>query len=165
MNPSDLVLLLLRLWLGVVMLAHGVNHARSLEGTTKWFASKGFRRAGLNARLSATGELAIGLGLVSGLLTPFALAGLIATVTVAFGAIHRFAGFYVFRRPDEGYEYVGTLVVTALALATIGPGTLSMDAVFGIVVNGWTGLVIGLAGIVLGVVELAAFWRRPEASS
>lgn len=165
MNLTDLVLLALRLWLGVVMLAHGINHARSFDGTVKWFASKGFREPRLNARLSATGELAIGLGLVSGLLTPFALAGLIATVTVAFGAIHRFAGFYVFRRPDEGYEYVVTLIFTALALATIGPGAVSLDALFGIAIDGWVGLIVGVAGVLLGIVELATFWRRPETST
>jgi putative oxidoreductase len=165
MSAPDLALLILRLWLGTVMLAHGVNHARSLEGTTKWFASKGFPRARLNARLSAGTELAIGLGLVTGLLTPFAAAGVIATMTVAFGSIHRFAGFFVFHRPDEGYEYVVTLAVSALALATLGPGSLSLDVAFHVTVDGWIGLIVGLAGFAAGFGQLAAFWRRPEASS
>jgi putative oxidoreductase len=165
MNPTDLVLLILRLWLGVVMLAHGINHARSLGGTARWFASKGFKNAKLNARLSASGELAIGIGLVTGFLTPFAIAGLVATLTVAFGSIHRFAGFFVFHRPDEGYEYVVTASVAALAIATIGPGIASLDGVFGTIIDGWTGLVIGLAGFVVGAAQLAVFWRRPEVAS
>jgi putative oxidoreductase len=165
MNPTDLVLLILRLWLGVVMLAHGINHARSLDGTERWFASKGFENAKLNARLSASGELAIGLGLVTGFLTPFAIAGLIATMTVAFGSIHRFAGFFVFHRPDEGYEYVVTVSVAALALATIGPGAASLDTAFGTTIDGWAGLIVGLAGFVAGAAQLAAFWRKPEVAS
>jgi putative oxidoreductase len=163
MNATDVALLVLRLWLGTVMLAHGINHARSLDGTIRWFASKGFRSARLNAMLSAGSELAIGLGLVSGLLTTFAAAGLIATMTVAFGSIHRFAGFFVFHRPDEGYEYVVTLSAAALALATFGPGSVSLDAVFNTAISGWTGLFIGLAGFVVGAAQLAGFWRRVSA--
>jgi len=165
MNATDLAILILRLWLGVVMLAHGTNHARSIDGTASWFASKGFRKARLNAMASAGAEIAIGLGLLSGLLTALAAAGLIATMTVAFGSIHRFAGFFVFHRPDEGYEYVVSLSMAALALATLGPGSASLDAAFGISMGGWTGFVIGLAGFVLGFIQLAALWRKPEAST
>lgn len=43
-------------------------------------------------------------------------------MVVAFGSIHRFGGFFVFARPDEGCEYVATLVVAATTLAKIGPG-------------------------------------------
>jgi putative oxidoreductase len=163
MAATDTALLILRLWLGFVMLAHGINHARSIDGTASWFESKGFRQPRLNAQASAAGELAIGLGIATGLLTSFAAAGLITTMTVAFGSIHRFAGFFVFKRPDEGYEYVATLAVAALALAVIGPGSASLDAVFGIEVtfDGWTGLIIALAGVAAGAGQLAAFWRKP----
>lgn len=167
MESFDLAVMILRLWLGTVMAAHGINHARNLEGTATWFASKGFRRAELNARASAFGEIAIGLGLITGLLTAFAAAGLVTTVTVAFGAIHRFAGFFVFERPDEGWEYVATLAVSAAVLATLGPGTASLDAVLGIdqTLSGWTGLIIALAGLAAGAAQLAAFWRRPQETS
>jgi putative oxidoreductase len=166
MTAIDTALLILRLWLGLVMLAHGINHARSIDGTAAWFESKGFRQARPNALASAGGELAIGLGLVTGLLTSFAAAGLIATMTVAFGSIHRFAGFFVFKRPDEGYEYVATLAVAAFALAMAGPGAASMDAAFGIdaTFDAWTGLIIALAGVGAGAGQLAVFWRRPAVS-
>jgi putative oxidoreductase len=163
MTAFDTALLILRLWLGIVMLAHGINHARSIDGTAQWFESKGFRRPRLNAQASAAGELAIGLGVATGLLTSFAAAGLIATMTVAFGSIHRFAGFFVFKRPDEGYEYVVTLAVAALALAVIGPGSASIDAALDIdfTFDGWTGLILAVAGLAAGAAQLAAFWRRP----
>ncbi len=164
MDPSDFAVTALRVWLGVVMLAHGWHHARSLDGTASWFGNKGFRSSGLNARVSALGELAIGAGLIVGLGTSLAAAGLIATMTVAFWSIHRFAGFFVFKRPDEGWEYVATLAVAALALAVLGPGPWSFDAVIGIdsALSGWTGMLIGLAGVAAGAVQLAVFWRKPE---
>lgn len=161
MTPLDAAALALRVWLAVVMLKHGWHHARSLEGTANWFASKGFRHAPVQARLSAAGEFAIGAALLAGLLTPFAAAGLIATMTVAFWSIHRFAGFFVFARPDEGYEYVVTLSVAALVLAVIGPGSISVDAAIGITLDGWTGGAIALAGLVAAAGQLALTWRRP----
>lgn len=165
MDTADFALLLLRVWIGVVMIAHGLNHGRNLKGTTSYFESKGFRRAELLAPASTYGEMAIGLGLILGLLTPFAAAGLITTMTVAYGSVHRFAGFFVFKRPDEGWEYVATLAVAALAVATLGPGSISLDSVFALDLNGWTGFLIALAGVAAGAAQLALFWRRPAAGS
>lgn len=163
MEPFDLAALLLRLWLGVVMLVHGANHARSIDGTASWFASKGFRQERLNALASAFLEIAVGIALVIGLVTSPAAAALAAIMVIAFGAIHRFAGFFVFARPDEGYEYVATLVVAALTLGVVGPGAVSVDSAIGLadILDGWTGLVIVAGGLVAGVLQLALFWRRP----
>jgi len=161
MTALDAAALALRLWLALVMLRHGWHHARSLDGTANWFASKGFRHAPIQARMSATGELAIGAALLAGLLTSFAAAGLIATMTVAFWSIHRSAGFFVFARPDEGYEYVATLSMAALVLAVIGPGSVSADATIGVSLDGWTGGAIALAGVAAAAGQLALTWRRP----
>lgn len=160
----DVGLLVLRVWAGVVMLAHGVNHARNREGTTRWFGSVGFRSPRLNARLSAINEIAIGIALVLGLLSGIASAGLVATMVVAFWAIHRFAGFFVFHRPDEGYEYVLTLAVIALVIAIVGPGAFSLDAALGWddVFDGPAGVGIFGAGIAVAAAQLAIFWRKPK---
>jgi putative oxidoreductase len=90
-------------------------------------------------------------------------AGLVATMAVAFWSIHRFAGFFVFKRPDEGWEYVATLSVTAAFVAAVGPGRYSLDAVLGWADNldGWVGLVIIAAGLAVAAIQLAATWRRP----
>ena len=167
MNPYDIALLILRLWLAFVMIAHGVNHARSIDGTASWFSSKGFRSARLQAQASALGEVAIGAGLVLGFFTSFVAAGLVATMTVAFWSIHRFAGFFVFKRPDEGYEYVASLAVAATVLSVLGPGELSLDHVFGLASNldGWVGLLIALAGVLAGAGQLALFWSLPDAEA
>ena len=163
METIDIALLFLRVWVGVVIIAHGINHGRSLPGTANWFESKGFKSAKVNAFISSAAEIAIGLALIAGLLTSPALAGLVAIMFVAFWSIHRFAGFFNFHRPDEGYEYVVTLSVVALAVAIVGPGAISVDAELGIAdnLNGWVGAgIIGL-GVLAATGQLATFWRRP----
>lgn len=165
MDSIDVAMLILRVWAGVVMLAHGVNHARNLEGTARWFGSVGFKFARLNARLSGANEVAIGVALILGLLTAPAAAGLAATMLVAFWSIHRFVGFFVFHRPDEGYEYVVSLAVVALVLTVIGPGAYSFDSVIGIdeALDGSVGVAIFGAGLLVGAGQLALMWRRPNA--
>lgn len=167
MNELDIALLILRVWLGIVMIAHGANHARSLDGTARWFGKVGFGAPKLNAGLSAAAEIAIGVALVVGLLAPIAAAGLAATMLVAFWSIHRFAGFFVFHRPDEGYEFVATLAVAALVIALVGPGGLSVDAAIGIADDYSLafGASVFAVGLLAGAVQLAVFWRRPAEES
>ena len=161
MNEIDVAMLVLRVWLGIVMLAHGVNHARSQEGTAQWFEKKGFKSPKLNARMSALSEIAVGLGLIVGLLTSIAAAALAATMLLAFWSVHRFAGFFVFYRPDEGYEYVATLAVAALVIAMVGPGSASLDSAIGIDLDGYLGAGIIALGLLAGVGQAAVFWRKP----
>ena len=163
MDPVEVIVTVVRVWAGVVMLAHGFNHARNLDGTAKWFGKVGFKAARRQAQASAFGEIAIGSSLVLGLLTTFGAFGLVAVMTVAFWSIHRFAGFFVFARPDEGYEYVVTLTLAAVMLATVGPGPLSVDALTGLAeeLDGWTGLAIAAGGVVAAAIQLALSWRKP----
>lgn len=164
MDQLDTVSLIIRVWLAIVITFHGVNHARSLEGTAKWFASKGFKSASLNARLSAFAEIAIGAALLAGFLTSFAVAGLVATMFVAFWSIHRFAGFFNFHRPDEGYEYVATVAIMGLVLAVIGPGAISLDDGLGWAdsLDGWAGALIAVGGLAAGYGQSLVFWEKPE---
>ncbi|NND85068.1 MAG: DoxX family protein [Acidimicrobiia bacterium] len=164
MATLDLVLLVLRLWIGLVMVLHGLGHARNPDGTAKWFASMGFRRAELLARGSGYGEIAMGLGLGVGLLTGIAAAGVVATMFTAFWAVHRFAGFFVYARPDEGYEYVATLALLAASIAVLGPGSISLDAVLGwdTALAGTTGLLLALGGLAAGGAQVAVLWRKPQ---
>jgi putative oxidoreductase len=163
MDEFDFALTLLRVWAGIVILAHGINHGRTQEGTAKWFAKKGFKSAALNAKISAGNEIALGLGLIAGLLTTVAAAGLAATMFVAFWSIHRFVGFFNFHRPDEGYEYVTTLFVVSLIIAILGPGSVSLDSAIGIAddLDGWVGAGIVGLGLLVAMLQLAVFWRKP----
>lgn len=161
MEAIDFGLLVLRLVVGSVMIAHGVNHGRNLDGTASWFASIGFRKARAQAILSSLGEVAIGTGLMLGGLTTVAAGALLATLLVAFVSNHRSAGFFVFNRPVEGWEYLLTLGSVGLVLAVVGAGSVSLDAAVGIDLSGWVGGAIAGAGILAGAAQLASFWRPP----
>lgn len=166
---TDVLLLLIRCTFGVVIFLHGYNHlwgAGGVEGTTRWFASLGFRPAKLHALMSGVVEIAIAVGFVLGLLTPVAAAALVGTMVAAGWTDHRPNGFFMFK---QGYEYVLVYAVSAVFLATTGPGTLSLDSVLGIVdygdptspgLLGLTGGLIALAvGVVSGAGLLVVGWR------
>jgi len=159
-------LLLVRVVVGVIMIAHGLNHWRGggrIAGTARWFTGLGLRHGILQAWLSVVTEIGAGTLLVIGLLTPVAAAAVISVMLVAGLLAHRPNGFFVFR---EGYEYVLMLAVASLALGLLGPGRLSVDSAAGITVTGWTG-----GGIALGVAVvataglLATFWRPQPAKA
>ena len=163
-DAIDFALLLLRCGVGAVMLAHGINHIRpNIDGTASWFGSMGMKPPKLHAWLASITEIGCGLLLVVGLLTPFAAAGVVGVMFVAWAINHRGNGFFIFR-PGEGWEYVMTLGIVGLAIGAIGPGTLSLDEAFDLDDDfvGWPGLLIAaIGGIGGGAALLAGFWR-PE---
>jgi putative oxidoreductase len=161
MDPIDTSLLILRVVAGLTFLAHGVNHARNIEGTTRWFAKVGFRRAPIQARMSVLVEVGAGVLLVVGLLTNLAAVALVATMTVAALAVHRFNGFFVFR-PGEGWEYVHVLGWVGFVIAWLGGGAYSLDNVLGIEWGTDVGLLLAIGGVLIGVGQLVAFWRKPS---
>jgi putative oxidoreductase len=159
-NAQVVALLLVRVVVGVTMMAHGINHWRGggrIEGTARWFSGLGLRHGTLQAWLSVVTEVGAGALLVLGLITWLACAAVISVMLVAGLLAHRPNGFFVFR---EGYEYVLVLAVTCLALATLGPGRVSVDNAAGISVTGWAGggLALGVA-VVATAGLLATFWR------
>jgi putative oxidoreductase len=164
MNPVDGGLLLLRVVVGLTIIAHGMNHARNLEGTARWFAKVGFKAAPMQARLSVVTELGAGLLLLLGLLTPLAAAAIVATMTVAAGSIHRFNGFFVFRK-GEGVEYVNVLAWLAFVIGWTGGGAYSLDDALGIDFGDTGNLLIGLGGFAAGIGQLVLFWRKPAQAS
>ncbi|WP_329352601.1 DoxX family protein [Streptomyces sp. NBC_01261] len=163
MSDADVaVLLLVRVVVGLIMIMHGLNHWRGggrIEGTARWFTGLGLRQGVLQAWASVLTEVGAGVLLVLGLLTPLACAAVISVMLVAGLLAHRPNGFFVFK---DGYEYVLTLAVVALALAVLGPGRWSLDHAVGIDLTGWTGggIALGAAGAATGGL-LGTFWR-PE---
>ncbi|MGI5460393.1 DoxX family protein [Streptomyces sp. CA-249302] len=164
MNETDTVALLLRVVLGVVMIAHGLNHWRGggrIAGTARWFTGLGLTHGTLQAWLSVLTEVGAGALLLIGLFTPLACAAVISVMLVAGVLAHRPNGFFVFK---EGYEYVLTLAVVSLALAVLGPGSASLDEAAGIDMTGWAGGGIALGVGVAGTAGLlATFWRPKPA--
>jgi putative oxidoreductase len=165
LEPFDFAMLLLRVALGVVMLAHGIKHASGRARTTKWFGSIGFKMPEFQWLASTATEIGVGILLIVGLGTSLAAAGLIGVMAVAFVSVHRKAGFWITARPDEGYEYAMVLAVAAVVVAMIGPGAVSVDDAVGLndLLDGWVGLALGLGGIVVAAMQLVVFYR-PDVS-
>lgn len=169
MNDVDavnLALLALRVALGAVMLAHGINHifgGGKIAGTGRWFESLGMRPGRLHAWLASATEVGAGALLVAGLLTPLAAAGVVGVMLVAWITNHRGNGFFIFR-PGEGWEYVMTLTVAALVVGALGPGEWSLDNALDLrddLVGGAGLLIAALAGGGGAAALLAVFWRPP----
>jgi putative oxidoreductase len=165
-DALNFALLLVRCTLGVVMLAHGINHifrGGKIAGTGRWFESLGMKPGVLHAWLASLTEVGAGVMLVLGLITPLAAAGVVGTMTVAWITNHRGNGFFIFR-PGEGWEYVMTLTFVGLALGALGAGEWSLDEALGIDddLRGATGLAItAIAGGGGAAALLAVFWRPP----
>jgi putative oxidoreductase len=172
-NQQDYIdgaLLLARLWMGGVIFAHGWRHLKSVRsgpGMANWFESLGLKPGKLHAWNVTLTELAVGPALVLGLLTPAAYGGVAAIVLVALITNHRGNGFWS-NNPGEGWEYTGTLAALSLALATLGPGSWSLDDALELVFPfdpekaAIAAVVIGIGGT---IAFLAAFWRPPKNKS
>jgi putative oxidoreductase len=158
---ADAALLVLRIALGGVLLAHGVKHFRNRRKTMDWTASIGFSAPALQWFFMAVAEIAAGLSLLLGFLTAFGAAGSIALMAVAFWTVHRHAGFWITARPDEGWEYVFVLSAAAWALALLGPGDWAVDHTLGIdaMFDGGVGALVAAAGVAAAIVQLAVFFR------
>lgn len=167
MNELDTASLILRLSLGVTLIAHGWNHGfgpGGLKGTTGWFESIGLRPAKVHAAVSSYLELAAGAALIVGFLVPIAAAAGIGMMTVAFVTVHRRNGFFIFRE-GEGYEYVMTVAFALTALAVLGGGKVSLDRAFGFDLGGvGIGLGAAAAGVLGAAGMLITSWRPPRTS-
>jgi putative oxidoreductase len=171
LDATNLALLVFRAGIGAVMLAHGLNHiygGGKIAGTGRWFESLGMRPGVLHAWLASLSEVAGGVALILGLLTPLGASAVIGTMVVAWITNHRGNGFFIFR-PGEGWEYVMTLTLAGFALAILGPGEWSLDEAIG-----WRDDLVGTTGLVIALVAgaggaaalLAGFWRpAPKAAA
>ncbi len=126
--------LIIRLALGVVMLAHG------LMMTLGWFGGPGLMASARQLRTQAGIPMAVGLfftlvellgplGLIVGLLTRLAALG-IAAIMIGAGILHLPQGFFMnwFNQKDgEGYEYCLLALAMALSVMLTGAGAFSLD--------------------------------------
>jgi putative oxidoreductase len=168
MTAYSVGLLILRVVLGLTMAAHGYNKffgGGRIKGTAGWFESIGMKPGTFHARVAASTEMAAGIGLAAGLLTPVPAAGFVALMLVAAWTVHRHNGFFIVK---EGWEYNLVLAAAAVALAATGAGKYSLDyALFhGTSVyhwlHGWCGLLIAVVlGLGGGIGQLAIFYRPP----
>jgi putative oxidoreductase len=161
----NLALLIMRVAIGLMIMAHGYNHiwgGGKIQGTARWFASMGMKPGIFHAWLASITELGSGVLLLLGFLTPVAAAGVMGIVLVALVTAHRTNGFFIFK-PGQGWEYVAFIAVMCLVQGTFGAGEWSIDDAAEIFQGpDWTNfLVTAVLGIGATVGLLATFWR-PE---
>lgn len=156
----DTALLVIRLVVGLTLVAHGWNHLLGggrIPGAARWFESLGLRPGLVHAWMSTFTEVAAGIGIAAGILTPVACGAAVGLMVVAGVVAHRPNGFFIFR---EGYEYVLMIAALAVAVAIAGPGAASVDAAAGIVLAGWSGgLVAAALGLGGALLLLVTSWR------
>ena len=125
-SVRDAALLVARLLLGVVLVAHGWQKVvtNGLAGTAEAFAGMGIPLAPVSAAFAGTVELVGGLLLIAGAAT--ALVGVLVVLDMLGAAllVHIGGGVFV---TDGGWELVGVIGALALVLAAVGAGRFSVD--------------------------------------
>jgi len=165
----DLALLILRVVIGGVVMQHGllklgwVGQGGSVKGVGQWFHGIGMRPGLFWAVVAILAEAGGGLLTVLGLggpIGPGILAGDLVIVTIV---AHWSQGFWA-GGGKVGWEFPLPLAASALAIALIGNGAWSLDALFGItyqaeLLPAWLGLMV--LGDVLVLISRAVFAPKP----
>lgn len=115
-------MLVLRVSLGVIFLAHGLQKISGFEGTVKFFASIGLPVA--LVYVVTTIETIGGACLILGLFTRAAASGIIMVMLGAISTLKFGKGFL------NGYEFDVSLLAMAVALVLSGSNTLSLGNLF-----------------------------------
>jgi putative oxidoreductase len=159
-------LLILRLVVGLTLAAHGAQKllgwfgGGGIKGTVGMQERMGLKPAWLWASLVILGEFGGGLSLAFGFLTPLGAAGGLGTMLMAIVRSHWKNGFWNSKR---GIEFPLALLTMALAIGIIGPGSYSLDALFGIALpDTLLFCILALAAILVDIIGLII--SRPAAA-
>lgn len=129
--------LILRVGLGVVMVAHGAQKllgwfgGNGFEGTMGFFTQK-MGLPWLVAFLVIIGESLGSIGLIAGFLTRFTAASFIVIMTGAIATVHWPQGFFMNwfgQQQGEGFEYHLLVIAMSAALVIIGGGKWAVDGI------------------------------------
>jgi putative oxidoreductase len=159
-------LLLLRVLVGVPFSLHGFQKllgwfdGGGIDGTAKWFASLGFGDGRSAALMAGASEVAGGLGLAFGLLSPLSAAAMVGTMTTAAFVNNAEAGFW---SVYKGWELNGYLIVVAATVAVAGPGAYSLDHALGL--EWFAGPLLGGGAVLLGVLGGWVRWASRDRSA
>lgn len=124
---QDVGMLILRIGVGFIFIAHGWAKLMSLGATTGFFENVGIPMAGFFALVVALVEFLGGLAVLFGVFTW--LSGLLLAF-VMLVAILKVKGFDAFTGP-QGFELDFMLLCASLAVAKIKPGKYSVAKKFG----------------------------------
>jgi len=158
----DTALLLIRLAIGLLLAAHGLQKLAGwfggygLAGTGGYLEGFGFRHGRFWAAVAGSSEFFGGALFALGLLTPLAGAAIAGTMLVAARTDHKGKGPWIF---NGGWEYVLVNAVVTSAVGIAGPGEFSLDHVLDVAPHGseW-GWAAAAGAIVVAVATLG--WRR-----
>ncbi|MCH8274998.1 MAG: DoxX family protein [Armatimonadetes bacterium] len=128
-GTGNIALLVLRLGLGAIMVAHGAQKVFGLWGGSGFTQTvENFQGMGIMpvlAYLAMAAELLGGLALIIGLLGRVAAFGIAIVMIVGIFKVHWANGFF---QANGGFEYPLALLAIAIALMISGMGSLSVDA-------------------------------------
>jgi putative oxidoreductase len=124
----DTAILIVRLTLGIIMFAHGSQKVFGVWGgkgldVTVAMMSKGLGGPAWLPYLSAFTEFLGGAAMILGVFTRFFGIAILINMTVAVVAVHLKNGFFA----PMGFEFPGSLAMSALAITLAGPGRFSVD--------------------------------------
>ena len=140
----DALLLVARVLLGVVLIAHGWQKFATygIGGTAGSFAQMGIPLPAVAAVFAAVVELAGGAALLLGAATAVVGALVVLDMLGAFLLVHAGNGVFI---DGGGFELVAALGAGALVLAATGAGRVSVDHVIGTRLRTRTGAGAGTA--------------------
>ena len=124
-----------RVLVGGLFVGHGTQKLKGwfdgpgIEGTTGMMEQLGMTPAKRNAYAAALSETVGGGLLALGLFTPLSAAMLSGTMGVAIAKVHAPNGPWATK---GGWEYNAVLIAAVLAIAEDGPGSISLDHLFGL---------------------------------
>ena len=120
---SDWTILILRLVLGVIFLAHGWPKIKNLKATGQNFEMMGFKPGAFWGTIVSVVEFLGALALILGLYTQ------LAALLIAFQML--VAALWKMKNKQGligGYEFDLILATSSLLLATLGSGVYSLDS-------------------------------------
>ncbi len=121
--------------------------------------SIGLEPAKLNARAVALTETVGGAAIAAGVATPYAAAGLIATMVTAVRKVHFGNGLW---NSKGGYEFNAVLVAALAAIVDQGPGAVSIDAIRGRSRGGVLMMLLALGGGIAGSFAVTEFAKHAK---
>jgi putative oxidoreductase len=124
-TATDIALLTLRIFVGIVFIAHGSQKLFGAFGGHGLAAMTQMMGPVLGVLVSV-GEFFGGLGLALGVLPRFSAASISLIMLGAIQMVHLKNGFFA---EHGGFEYPFSLLGGALTLAIAGPGQLSLSHV------------------------------------
>ncbi|MGT2426742.1 DoxX family protein [Amnibacterium kyonggiense] len=157
--------LLLRLTVGGLFVGHGLQKLTGafdgpgLGGVEGMMQSLDIHPPRQNAVAVAATETFGGAALALGAATPVAAAGLIATMVTAVRKVHLQNGLW---NSKGGWEFNAVLAAAAVAVASDGPGVVSLDALFGKARWGIGAGIFALAGGIAGSFAVTEYAKRAK---